>query len=133
MSEIPDDTDPDDPFHPQAEPLVPGKTNLHQIRAWVDVMERVNDHYDPDGGMYPTPADHIIHHARELGVPDMPAADSPGAAPSPRTARRTWPGIPAATPRRSRPDRSAPTATDLPLRTVGAFHRARERLDIPRS
>ena len=41
-------------------------------------MERVNAHYDPAGGMIPTPADHMIHHARSLGVADKPPADHPG-------------------------------------------------------
>ena len=34
-------------------------------------MERVNDHYDPDGARYPTPADQILRHARGHQVPDM--------------------------------------------------------------
>ncbi len=130
-----------DLLHPQADPLVPDNADLDQLHAWWEIMERVNDHYDPDGALYPTPADHILHHARGRGVADIPPADSPG-----YEARRWTPaecraaaayctsyladnpdGFPPVVP--PRPER--PYGYLLPWSKIAAFHDACERLDIP--
>ena len=134
------DHDSVDSFHPQADPPVPGKANLHQIRDWITVMDRINQHYDPDGILYPTPADHIVHHGRECGIAGLPPAGCPGeeahlwttaechtAAAYCNAYLTESPGsFPPVVP--PRPER--PYSYRLPWRTVAAFHDACERLDI---
>ena len=138
--DLPDD-DNGDPFHPRADPPVPGKANLHQIGTWIEVMERINDHYDPDGTVYPTPVDHIVHHGRERGVAHMPPADCP----ADDASRWTPAECRAATAYctaylAEHPDSFSPVVPPrpecpygylLPWRTVAAFHDACERLDMP--
>ena len=128
-------------LHLRADSLVPGKASLHQIAVRWEIMERVNDHYDPDGTLYPTPTDHILHHARERGVPDMPPADSPG-----EEARHWTPAEcraaaayctsnladnPNAFPPVVPPRPERPYGYRLPWSRIAAFHDACERLDIP--
>ena len=60
-----------DLLRPQADPLVPGKANLHQLDAWWEIVKLVNNHCDRGGTPYSTPVDHSLHHARECQVPDM--------------------------------------------------------------
>lgn len=139
-----DDHSPDhdsiDLFDPQADPPVPGKANIHQIHVWLEVMQRINDHYNPDGTLYPTPADHIVHHGRESGVPGLPPADCPGneahdwtpdqcraAAEYCNAFLAESPGSfpPVAPPRPERP-----YGYRLPFRTVATYYDACERLNI---